>query len=560
MVAKLFRLLQKEFNGLHEAAFLLGFFALLSQIVAVVRDRIFASYFGAGVELDIYYAAFRIPDIIFVSVSSFVAITVVMPFFIVKYEKDKEQAKCFINNVFSVFFILIVIVCSVMYFFIPSIVERFMSFDKESAEMVVTLSRILLLSPILLGISNIFASITQSFQNFLVYAISPVLYNIGIVIGLVVFYPMFDDLKGLALGVVLGAFLHMAIQLPVVIKHGFMPRFVLRFSLKEIKGVATLALPRTLGLSAQQIALFVLVALASSMAIGSISVFQLAFNLQSVPLSIIGVSYSVAAFPTLARLYSKRKINQFIKQVLTAIRHIVFWSFPIMFLFIVLRAQIVRTILGAGEFDWNDTKLTAAILAVFAVSVIAQSLILLMVRAYYAAGNTKIPVIINTLSALFIISFAYIFNNIFSQFDEVRYFFEALLRVEKDIPGTNVLALPFAYSTGMLMNVLLLWYFFKKDFAVKQTERLQQTFRHSLYSAFVMGFVAYNLLDVFDDVLDINTFFGIFLQGALAGIGGIIFGVALLKVMNNHEIREIQKALCKKFWKTKTVLPDQTKL
>ncbi len=559
MVAKLFRLLQKEFNGLHEAAFLLGFFALLSQIVAIVRDRIFASYFGAGVELDIYYAAFRIPDIIFVSVSSFVAITVVMPFFIAKYEKDKEQAKCFINNVFSVFFILIVIVCSVMYFFIPSIVERFMSFDKESAEMVVTLSRILLLSPILLGISNIFASITQSFQNFLVYAISPVLYNIGIVIGLVVFYPMFDDLKGLALGVVLGAFLHMAIQLPVVIKHGFMPRFIIRFSLKEIKGVATLALPRTLGLSAQQLALFVLVALASSMAIGSISVFQLAFNLQSVPLSIIGVSYSVAAFPTLARLYSKRKMNRFVKQVLTAVRHIVFWSFPIMFLFIVLRAQIVRTILGAGEFDWSDTRLTAAILAIFAVSVIAQSLILLMVRAYYAAGNTKVPVLINTISAIFIILLAYFFNHLFSQFDVIRYFFEALLRVE-NISGTNVLALPFAYSTGMIMNVFLLWHFFKKDFVVKQTDRLQQTFRHSLYGAFVMGFISYNLLDVFDDVLDLNTFFGIFLQGALAGIGGIVFGIALLKVMKNHEIKEIQKALHRKFWKTKTVLPDQTKL
>ena len=565
MVVKILRYLQKEFNGLHEAAFLLGFFALLSQIIAVVRDRLFAGYFGAGAELDIYYAAFRVPDIIFVSVASLVAITVVMPFFIEKVEKDKETARRFINSVFTVFFIVILIVSVVAFFALPYIIKNLMSFDEQTTASVVLLSRILLLSPILLGISNIFASITQAFQNFLTYALSPVLYNVGIVIGLLFLYPYFG-ISGLAFGVVLGALFHVGIQLPVIINRGFLPKPSLRIHFSEIKEVVSLALPRTIGLSAQQIALFILVALASAMMVGSISVFQLAFNLQSVPLAIVGVSYSVAVFPTLARLHSKKKIKKFVDQVLTAVRHIIFWSLPITFLFIVLRAQIVRVILGAKEFDWWDTQLTTAILALFAVSVVAQSLVVLFVRAFYAAGKTKIPVIVNVVSASFIVVFAYMFIGILSQYDIVRYFVEALLRVD-GIEGSSVLALPFAYSTGMILNVVLLWLFFKREFKILNTQRIQRTFRHSLYSAFAIGTVAYfsllmieKLLIYFDLMFVLDTFIGIFLQGAISGVLGIVAGAFILIFVGNDEIHEIRKAVRNRFWKTKAILPDKVKL
>lgn len=555
MMMRFFRLLRREFNGLHEAAFLLGFFALASQIMAVVRDRLFASNFGAGSELDVYYASFRIPDIIFVSIASFVAITVIMPFFIDRTERGEGEAQRFMNGIFTWFFIAIVLVCLVVFAFVPFLVDHFMGFQGEARDHVISLTRILLLSPILLGISNIFASVTQALKNFLVYALSPVLYNIGIIIGLLVFYPVFG-LQGLAFGVILGAVLHAGIQLPVVIHHGFFPKFSFSVSAKEVRKVVALALPRTLGLSAQQIALFVLTAFASYMIVGSVSVFQLAFNLQSVPLSVIGVSYSVAAFPTLARLYSKNQMDLFVRQVLVAVRHIVFWSLPITVLFIVLRAQIVRSILGAGMFDWDDTKLTAAALAVFAASVVAQSLTLLFVRGYYAAGKTKIPVLVNVASALLIISLAYILNTAFLGSSMIKYFLEALLRIE-DIDGSNMLALPLAYSTGMIVNVLVLWGLFKRDFGIGACEDLKKTFRHSLYGAVMMGVVAYHLLDMLDDVFDLETFWGIFLQGALSGIGGILFGFMLLKAMQNEEVEEIQKALGHKFWRTKTVFPDK---
>ena len=559
MVRKLLKLFKKEFNGLHEAAFLLGIFALFSQAMAVVRDRLFAEQFGAGLELDIYYASFRIPDLIFVTIASFVAITVVMPFFIENLSKNKEKARDFINSIFTLFFFAVTFISVVAYFATPALVEKFFSgFDVVAREEVVLLTRILLLSPILLGISNIFASITQAFRNFFVYALSPVLYNVGIILGLLFLYPIYG-ITGLAYGVVLGAVFHVLIQVPVIMSHGFLPRFSFKIDKKEMKKVIVLAIPRTIGLSAQQIALFTLIIFASSMVTGSVAVLQLSFNLQSVPLSIIGVSYSVAAFPTLARLYSSRETKKFIDQVLTAVRHIIFWSIPVTALFIVLRAQIVRVILGSGEFSWSDTRLTAAALALFALSVVAQSLVLLLVRGFYAAGKTMIPVFANVFCAGLIVVSAFVLNNHLFPVPFFRDFIEALLRVE-GIAGTSVLSLPLAYSIGMTLNVFILWFLFKRHFKIGRCEKIHKSFRHSLYSAVIMGFVSYNLLEVFDNVFDINTFWGIFLQGAFSGMGGIIAGVTLLFVIKNDEIREISKAVRHKFWKTKPIIPDKIDL
>src|SRR5690606_25115168 len=133
------------------------------------------------------------------------------------------------------------------------------------------------------------------------------------------------------------------------------------------------------------------VSLASTLTVGAISVFNLSYNLQSVPLSLIGVSYSVAAFPTLVEYFNGRNLREFMHHVMIPIRQIIFWSTPVITLFIVLRAQIVRVILGTGNFDWSDTRLTAAALALFIISVVAQSIVLLLIRAYYAAGRTWKP-------------------------------------------------------------------------------------------------------------------------------------------------------------------------
>jgi putative peptidoglycan lipid II flippase len=172
-----------------------------------------------------------------------------------------------------------------------------------------------------------------------------------------------------------------------------------------LREIAFVAVPRAVTLSLGQLHMLVLVSLASTMAAGSVAVLQFAYNLQSVPLTIIGMSYSVAAFPTLAALLAEEKNSEFNAYVLTALRHIMFWSLPIVSLVIVLRAQIVRVLLGSGSFDWSDTRLTAAALGLFVVSLVGQSILLLLVRAFYAGGHTRMPLLL-TLGGTFVGSMA----------------------------------------------------------------------------------------------------------------------------------------------------------
>lgn len=557
MIERFFRTLYQEVNGLHEAAYLLGFFALLSKILALLRDRLLAHNFGASELLDIYYAAFRIPDFIYISLASLVASAVLIPFVVERLGRG-EDAQKFFNNIFTVFFLSIVSVSILVFFAMPLLSRVVVPGLSESAQKdLVLLSRIMLLSPILLGLSGFFASVTQALRRFFVYALGPVLYNAGIIIGILFFFPLWG-IAGLAYGVVLGALLHVLIQIPVLLRYGFRPRFVDRIDFSGIKNVMFLSLPRTLTLSTHHLVLLVFVSFASLIGEGSISIFNFAFNLQSVPLSIIGVSYSVAAFPTLARMFSGGLRDAFVSQLLSAFRHIIFWSFPVLVLFIVLRAQIVRTVLGTGEFGWPETRLTAAALALFSVSVIAQSAILLLVRGYYAAGRTKAPLIINVFSSLFIITLALLFLKLFSLSEFFRYFMESLFRISF-VKGTAIIMLPLAFSLGTILNVLVLWYFFKKQFNIAKTA-LGDTLRHSFYGATVMGFVAYQMLGILDNVFDINTFWGIFMQGLLSGLFGIIAGIILLRLLDNKEIEEAGKSLRRRFWKRKPIAPDQSEL
>lgn len=558
MVKRIIGLLNKEISGLHEAAYLLGIFAFMSHLLALLRDRSLAHFFGAGEVLDIYYASFRIPDFLFITVASIVSISVLIPFLSDRESKSTEEERKFISSIFTSFFSFMVVTSLVVFFLLPFILKYvFPGFDQNALNETLKLTRILLLSPFLLGLSNLFASIIQVNKKFLVYAISPILYNLGIIAGIFLLYPIFG-IKGLAFGVVLGAFLHLFIQVPVALEIGLFPKFTSKVNFKDVKKVILLSLPRTLTMSANQIALFFLVGLASTMGVGAISVFNFSYNIQSVPLSIIGVSYSVAAFPTLAKLFSRGEKDQFLSQIISAARHIIFWSIPALILFIVLRAQIIRTILGTGEFDWSATRLTAACLALFALSVAAQSLILLFVRGYYAMGNTKRPLFVNVFSSIMIVAFSAVLTWFFVNFEVFKYFIESILRVS-DVGNTNVLMLALSYSLGTILNAILLIYMFQKDFK-DFVFSISQTFWHSLSASIVMGFVSYQSLSLFAYFLNINTVAGIFLQGLFAGLVGIVVAIFVLVLLKNNELKEIRNALNKRIWKSGVVIPEKREL
>ena len=235
-----------------------------------------------------------------------------------------------------------------------------------------------------------------------------------------------------------------------------------------------------------------------------------------------------------------------------ATRHIIFWALPITALFIVLRAQIVRVILGSGSFNWDDTRLTSACLSLFAISLVAQSLELLFIRAYYAAGNTRKPLVINLISSVLTIGLPFLIIMLWKAFPTIGYFVEILFKVE-DIPGAMVLALPLGFSLGTIFNMFVLLFAFHKDFpgSLAKTPR---TFMHSLGTAVITGSIAYLMLGALKRFIDTTTTFGIFSQAFLAGMVGIVAGVGVLSLLKNSELKEIMAIIPRKILKEKDVV------
>ena len=556
MVKRNLSLFSREISNIHQAAYLIAAFALLSQFLGLIRDRLLAGKFGASVELDVYYSAFRIPDFIFTIIISLVSAAVLVPFIIKAIEKSPDYLKKFSDSIFTgltlMSFVIGVISFIITPFILPGMFPEI--FSSGFGNQLILLSQILLLQTIILSFSGFYMSYVQVFQKFFVYALSPILYNLGIIIGVVFLYDWIGA-SGLAWGVVLGSLLHLIVTLPIVFKEKIFPKFVWNPDWKIIKEVLLLSMPRTIALAGNQISILLMVVFAAIMTTGSVAIFTFAFNLQSVPLSIIGASYSMAAFPTLAKLFAKGDTKLFVEYVVKAARHIIFWSIPITVLFIVLRAQIVRTILGTGEFSWEDTRLVAASLALFVISAVAQSLILLFVRGYYSTGETTKPLIFSLISIIVTISSVFGLYVLYQSSEYFVILLENIMRVSSG-PSSMVLILPIAFSIGQILNLILLWASFDKKFSCF-SDTLWRSIFHTTAASIIMGHVAYLMLRVFDDVFNMNTTLGIFAQGFFSGIIGIVAGILVLIIVDNQEIKTVGKTLHSRFWKVSGVVVEE---
>ncbi len=531
-----------EVRGMHQAAYLLALFALLSQLLALVRDRLLASSFGASHTLDVYYAAFRVPDMLFATAASLLSLYALLPV-LSRLEAQGRGSVGFLSKTLLLFFVAMGALASALFICAPYLAT--LVAPGIAGDNLVVLMRILLLQPILLGASNILASLTQLRHRFLLYSVSPLLYNLGIIFGIVALYPVLG-LPGLAWGVVLGAALHVAVQVPFFSSERGAAVPVWE-AWRHVREVLTLSVPRTLALSMGQMSLLALTAMASFLAPGSIAVFTFAFNLQAVPLAIIGVSYSVAAFPTLARLHAAGESGEFMRHIEAALRHMLFWAIPATVFVIVLRAQLVRTILGAGAFDWDATRLTAAALALFVVSLCAQSITLLISRGYYAAGRSARPLMFALVSVAVSILSASALMAAFHGSIFWRYFLESMLRVS-DLPGTTVLMLALGYCLGALVQAGIGLYFFSRDFSFPLGPLRRLSFE-SFTASVIGGAAAYSTLAYLGARLDINTVVGIVSQGALAGVFGLMVTAAMLALLQNRELIEAYGALHKRFVK-----------
>lgn len=552
------RIFHATLGNIHHAAFWLATFTIFSAFLGLIRDRFLASIFGASRELDMYYAAFRVPDILYTVLLFFTASTAIIPIFLEAQNDSKERSWRLLNSLIISFTIFAFVGIGASFIGMPFFVKfLFPGFLPSEQASVAALSRILLVSTFLLGLSNVFSSVTQAFRRFFAYALSPILYNVGIIIGIIVFLPRFG-LLGLAFGVVIGAFFHLAVQFPSLhnIKISFVFGSIRNY---DFWRVISLSLPRTLGLAITQIVSTIFTGIASSLAVGSIAVFTFASNLETIPVTLIGLSYSVAAFPNLAELSLRGSRSEFQEHFSIAFRHILFWTMPFVALLLVLRAQIVRVILGAGAFSWADTRLTAASLFLLSLAVVFQSLFMLFIRAFYAEGQTTRPVLINILSAFFSVASAFWFVQLFENNDRFIGFVKLILKLN-GIGDIRVLALPLGILIGSALNFIFLFFVFRIVFGWFPTHGIFGALGNIFVSSVFAGGAAYGGLQIFARIFDLTTFVGIFAQGLFAGLAGIIVWIIILWILRSRELEEIYLGMRHILWREHVPAPEPEKL
>jgi putative peptidoglycan lipid II flippase len=270
-------------------------------------------------------------------------------------------------------------------------------------------------------------------------------------------------------------------------------------------------------------------------------------------LAIIGASYSIAAFPLLANLYAQKKMDAFALHINTALRHIIFWSVPVIGLVVVLRAQMVRVVLGSGAFDWGDTRLTAAVLAILCISLFAQAINLLMVRVFYAGGFTKIPFLVTLFGSVTAVTLSLVFYGGYAS-STLHPLLESLMRID-GVPGAEVLTLALGYSIAIILQTIVLLAIAIGKFGL-DSSWLPMHASRSVAAAVVGGFCAYTALNFFIFGIDEETFIGIFLQGLMGGIAGILGIISTYYITGSPELQEIYKSFRGRVTRSAVVVPQ----
>ena len=506
-------------SGVREAAAVLAVASLVSRLFGVVRDSVIASRYAGDVS-DAYIAAFVIPDFIYNLLILGALSSAFIPVFTEYLQKNgnsKDEAWGIVNSLLNIGVVILAIVLLAGVMFAPSLVGLVApGFAPEKQAMVVNMMRIMFLSPLFFGLSNLAGGVLNSFKNFLAYSIAPIFYNLGIIIGAIYLVPQFGYI-GLAYGVVGGAVMHMLIQLPGVFGLGYKYRMKIHWDHPALRRMAGLMIPRTLGVAVAQVNVVINVAIASHLDKAAVSVFKWADNLQSLPIGIFGVSFAVAVFPTLAEKYTLKHLDDFRADVVQVIRQLIFFVVPTMMIYWLLRAQIVRLVLGYGAFNWDYTRFTTSALAFFTFGMLAQCLIQLLARSFYALQDTKTPLVVSLMT---------LGVNVILALVLVQYF--------------GIVGLAGAVSMAAIMNAGVLMGLLSGRIGAFPWPSLVSLFAKVSLAGIAMMGVGYGLLRAMDLIVDTHTFWGLLAQTAVTAL---VAGLAFLAAARLVGIAEVELIL-----------------
>lgn len=517
MVKNLFSLLYSRQTSILSGAFIIMTTMMVAKVLGLIRDRLLAHVFSPDT-IDIFWSAFRLPDLIFQLVILGALSVAFIPIFTEYFEREgKEDAFELARAVLNISLAVFIVAAFLIYIFAPVLISKFIApgFSPEKQTQVVALTRIIIFGQTILVLGAFFIGILQSFQRFIVPALAPVFYNLGIILGILIFAEDFG-IMGAGFGVIIGAALHALIQLPLIWSIGFRFKFPIKFFHPGVREIAGLVGVRTFGLAAEQINETVGLALASLASIGSVTYLTFAQHLQVVPIGLFGATLAQAALPVLSSERARGKIEEFKVTLLTTMHQILFLALPATAILIVIRIPVVRLVFGASQFDWEATVLTGATLALLAIGLSAQAVSLLLVRGFYALKDTKTPVIVS----LIVVSVNIILS----------VYFITILKME-------VWSIGLANSISTVLSGVLLFWMLHFKVNKFNLNRVLVSLGKMLMSTIIMGVALYIPIKLLDQVIfDTTRTVNLLLLTSLSSIFALSVYVALVWFLKVREL------------------------
>lgn len=492
-----------------------------SRVLGLIRQRVLASFFTPS-ELSLFFAAFRLPDTLFEVLVFGTFSSAFIPVFTKSIKVSKKEAWEIAGRIVTIGLIIFLGVAVLLGFWAPQIYSVIApGYSEADTLKIANLARVLFLAQGFFVVSYVLTGVLESLRRFLVPALAPLFYNIGIIIGTVVLFP-YLGLMAPAIGVAIGACAHFLIQYPLSRKLGF--RFI--WELKPNKGVkkiGSLALPRIIDLAFDQSGKITELFLASLISKASYTYYIFANTLQLLPVSLFGTSLAKAVLPLLSR--EEDNTPEFRRILKIALFQAIFFTFPLALSLMILRIPAVRLVYGTKIFDWEATVQTGMVLSVYALGIVFQTLMSILTRAFFALHDTRTPVKVSFLG-LFIL--------IITDFLLVKGF------------GLPVWALAASFSLSVFIEVIILMVMIhnkignmvNKDFAIRLFK--------ILISGLSSGGVMYFLIKFFDMRFFFDTRYTVNLMSltALTFLAGMFTYVGMCYLLKVEELHMImQKVL-----------------
>lgn len=510
----------------------------LSRVLGLVRYRLLAHFFGDKLFLlDNFIAASLVPESIFeVLIFGTVAIAFIPVFSSYLAQDREEDAWRLVSSLIAAGTVLFLVVSVLLFIFatqVAQIIAPGAAANIENRLMIANLIRTILLAQLFFVPGTILTGVLQTFRYFFIPAVASVLYNVGIIVGLI-FFSHSLSIYAPVLGMIIGSFLFLLVQFPLAGKVGL--RFVFgNFFIAGVVRVFSLSLPRTIALVANRVNDMVNVVLASLVSQGAIVVFNFAQTLQLAPVGIFGASMAQAILPTFSIIYGKKDLP-LLRQVFTSTFHqLLFIILPLSSILAVLRIPIVRLVFGASNFPWEATVTTGRILIIFSFSLFSQVLNILFSRVFYAMHDTKIPLLATVISVAVNISLSVFFILVQNQ-------------------PIQFLALSFSLGS-ILQSVLLFTLLRRKLGGLNMVELLWPTGK-IVVASFLMAVALYIPMKLLDQlVFDTTRTLPLIFLTSIAGLSGLLVYAFLAWTFNIGEMSVILSFL-RRFRRVRKAVPE----